>query len=143
MSARRDLQIAHIQREHEKFYQHQGEERHVAGYFQEYLDPEHPDDLYLNLCNDLGLTPEPEALPPEAPPKRVRHKWVHLREHVYICRKCGTGRVNVELGENTWAAHWFRPDGSETVGLTPPCEIGPRTAAYLEKYADRLGDPPL
>lgn len=67
-----------------------------------------------------------------------RHKWVKLRIHVYVCRICGTGRVNTH-DETGWNATWHRPDGADVVGgLTPACTPGPRTEAVLTKYAPEI-----
>lgn len=63
-----------------------------------------------------------------------RHRWAHPREHLYLCRRCGTAKVNaLERGE--WIATWHQPDGStQRGGTTPPCEPGAKTDAYLAKY---------
>lgn len=76
-----------------------------------------------------------------------RHRWVKLRLHTYVCRLCGTGRVNSH-DETGWCATWHRPDGADVVGgPTPPCTPGPRTAAVLTEYALEIaiavGDPTL
>lgn len=63
-----------------------------------------------------------------------RHKWVKLREHTYICRVCGCGRVNA-LVSGGWQSTFHLPDGSSKVlRKRPACEVGPRTDAYLGKY---------
>lgn len=68
----------------------------------------------------------------------TRHRWSKLRAHVYICRTCGTGRVN-SRDETGWLATWHRPDGSSILGgPTPGCVVGPRTEAALAKYATVL-----
>lgn len=69
----------------------------------------------------------------------MRHKrWIRLREHFYICRHCGTGKENIELG-GTWGTVYHTPDGvSRTWRFTPPCQPGPRTAAALAKYAELI-----
>lgn len=65
----------------------------------------------------------------------MRHKWVKLRLHVYICRVCGTGKVNEQIGVN-WQTRYHRPNGESVVSQrTPACEIGPRTGDYLAKHA--------
>lgn len=65
----------------------------------------------------------------------ARHRWIKLRTHVYVCRVCGTGRVN-SRDEAGWIATWHRPDGSSVLGgPTPACAIGPRTVTALAKYA--------
>jgi hypothetical protein len=72
----------------------------------------------------------------------VRHRWVKLREHVYICRKCGTGKVNAQDGDGRWFATFNRPDGRSIVAArVPACEVGPRTAAHLAKHAEALAVP--
>lgn len=64
-----------------------------------------------------------------------RHSWVKPSEHVYICRLCGTGRVNAQTIRGEWFTTFHRPDGSRVVSpRVPSCEPGPRTAAYLKKY---------
>lgn len=72
----------------------------------------------------------------------MRHKWVRLREHVYICRQCGCGKVNVQhetpshSGRAVWETTYHTPDGrSQVLARTPECAVGPRTAAYLDKHA--------
>lgn len=70
-----------------------------------------------------------------------RHRWQKLRIHVYICWKCGTGKVNAQQG-GQWIATFHRPDGSMVVGgHVPACEVGPLTEKYLAKYSDVLHDP--
>lgn len=65
----------------------------------------------------------------------TRHRWAKLRTHVYLCRTCGTGRVNSH-DDAGWVATWHRPDGSSVLGgATPGCAPGSRTAAALAKYA--------
>ena len=63
-----------------------------------------------------------------------RHSWVRVKVHVYVCCVCGTGKVNAR-DEAGWAATFHRPDGAEVIGSTPPCTVGPRTAAALTKYS--------
>ena len=68
-----------------------------------------------------------------------RHRWVKLRTHVYICRACGTGKVNEQDRNGLWHATWHTPDGRSTVSpFTPPCEPGPKTARWLEHYRSAL-----
>lgn len=70
-----------------------------------------------------------------------RHRWLKLRLHTYICRKCGTGRVNA-LVSGGWQTTYHRPDGtSEVLSHVPPCERGPKTDAALAKYATELAAP--
>ena len=64
-----------------------------------------------------------------------RHRWVKVREHVYICRKCGCGRVNTQTSRGEWFTTFHRPDGRSVVDShVPLCQPGPRTAAALRKY---------
>ncbi len=68
----------------------------------------------------------------------MRHRWTKLREHVHVCRVCGTGRVNSH-DESGWIAMWHRPDGSSVVGgPTPACAVGPRTSAALAKHGPTI-----
>lgn len=70
-----------------------------------------------------------------------RHRWTKLRDHVRICTKCGTGKVNA-LGKDGWFATFHRPDGTSQVRRhVPACEVGPLTDKYLAKYADVLAVP--
>ena len=65
-----------------------------------------------------------------------RHRWVKLRVHCYICRDCGTGRVNAQMSSGEWFTTFYRPNGEAVVSPTvPPCEVGPRTDQYLSHYA--------
>lgn len=64
-----------------------------------------------------------------------RHRWVKLRIHVYICRKCGLGKVNAQRTNGQWFVTWHQPTGvSHDVPATPPCQVGPLTATFLKKY---------
>lgn len=64
------------------------------------------------------------------------HRWVKLRLHVYICRKCGTGKVNAHRG-GEWITTYHRPTGESVESRhVPPCEVGPRTRRYLATYSD-------
>lgn len=68
----------------------------------------------------------------------MRHRWVRLREHVYICRVCGCGKVNEMIG-NQWQTTYHRPDGTSVVASTVPvCLTGPITLAAVGKYADLI-----
>ena len=66
-----------------------------------------------------------------------RHKWVRLREHVYICRTCGCGKVNTLTGTPSfWETTYHTPDGqSRVLSHTPACALGPKSEAYLAKHA--------
>lgn len=61
-----------------------------------------------------------------------RHSWHHFAEHRYVCRRCGTGKVN-ERRSDGWVVVFYRPDaaGTRVERDTPPCEPGPRTDRYL------------
>lgn len=66
----------------------------------------------------------------------ARHSWVKLRVHVYICRVCGMGKVH---DPKDWVATYHCSDGySRRGGHTPPCEVGERTPAALQKYAAEI-----
>lgn len=68
----------------------------------------------------------------------TRHRWTKLREHVYICRTCGMGRVNAEA-HGWWKTTWHKPDGTHIVDThTPPCAVGPFTEKYLAKYQEQI-----
>lgn len=74
-------------------------------------------------------------------PARIRHRWHKLRTHVYVCLRCGCGKVNEirqwgDRGE--WVAVFHKSDGTsaEREG-TPPCEVGVRTDRALAKYGLR------
>lgn len=84
--------------------------------------------------------PEPEHDTPVACGV-VRHKWQKLRLHVYICWKCGCGRVNACV-KGQWQTTFHRPDGTSVVSAhVPPCEVGSLTQKYLARYSDQLHDP--
>lgn len=71
--------------------------------------------------------------------KVERHKWFKLRVHVYICGKCGTGKVNEERQPGYWVATYHRPDGTSSVlSHVPPCEEGPLTVKFIGKYAEQI-----
>jgi hypothetical protein len=63
------------------------------------------------------------------------HAWVKLRIHVYICRKCGCGRVNWQNKNGEWVTT-FHTSSGHSISSTrrPPCEVGSRTAPALRKY---------
>lgn len=64
-----------------------------------------------------------------------RHSWVKLRVHVYICRKCGAGKVNAQRASGQWFVTWhLRTGESHDVPATPPCQVGPYTEKFLKKY---------
>lgn len=68
----------------------------------------------------------------------MRHRWVKLRIHVYICQKCGCGKVNSLEGKE-WRVTFYLPNGREHIATrTPPCEIGPLTTRYLGHYAEEI-----
>lgn len=67
-----------------------------------------------------------------------RHKWVKLREHTYICRVCGCGRVNA-MKSGGWETTFHLPDGtSKVLRYRPECEGGAKTDQYLGRYADAI-----
>jgi hypothetical protein len=68
-----------------------------------------------------------------------RHRWYKLRVHVYICTRCGTGRVNAQRTSGEWFTTFHRPNSHSVVSpRVPPCERGPHTEKYLAKYAIEL-----
>lgn len=82
--------------------------------------------------------PKPSATPAKAAksdgPKLARHRWVKLKIHVYICVKCGMGKVNHEEEPNWWRTTYKFPDGTERVEHhTPPCAKGKHTELRLSK----------
>lgn len=71
--------------------------------------------------------------------KLRRHRWVKIRVHTYICRHCGTGRVNSESVHGQWSTTFHLTDGTAVVSEhVPPCEAGPKTGAYLERYKSAI-----
>lgn len=75
------------------------------------------------------------------PANKPRHGWVKLRLHFYICRKCGTGKENVQKGDNYYETMYHLPTGeSKFMKNTPACEVGPRTVKYLAKYAEQIAE---
>ncbi len=78
----------------------------------------------------------------DAPSRLARHRWVKLRLHVYICRRCGAGKVNAQDAGGRWRATFHLPSGrSVTVGHVPRCVVGPLTEKYLGKYRATLAVP--
>ena len=71
------------------------------------------------------------------------HSWVKVKLHNYVCRKCGTRKVNVPKGGG-WAAEWHRPDGSVLeLPLSPKCEVGPQTPDRLVWLANWQAQQPV
>lgn len=68
----------------------------------------------------------------------ARHRWVRVKVHVYICETCGCGKVNAEPQPSNWETRYFAPNGKSQTRWTPPCEVGPLTAAYLKKYESAI-----
>jgi hypothetical protein len=70
----------------------------------------------------------------------MRHSWLKLRAHTYICRKCGMGKVNQERGPNDWVQLWSFPTvpkpEQQQLEKTPPCEPGPDTARRLQAVSE-------
>lgn len=77
----------------------------------------------------------------------TRHRWVKLRIHVRICKKCGMGKVNAQRNVDRrmqWFTTYHRPDGvSAEATETPPCVVGPLTEKFLAKYAAELDAAPV
>jgi hypothetical protein len=70
--------------------------------------------------------------------KKIRHSWVKIRIHVYVCKRCGMGKVNSD-GADGWQTTYHFPTGvSRIEHYTPPCEAGPLTPKYLAKYAKEI-----
>lgn len=70
----------------------------------------------------------------------AHHAWVKVKDHNYICRKCGMRKVNVNTGRDGWIAEWHAPDGSVArLRLAPPCAVGPETAERLAWLAGWQG----
>ncbi len=70
---------------------------------------------------------------------RRTHRWVKIREHVYICRLCGTGRVNAQQADRSWVTTWHRPDGTSVVDThVPVCQPGALTGRYLRHHQSAL-----
>lgn len=73
--------------------------------------------------------------------KPERHRWVKLKEHKYLCSKCGTGKTNEELGPSYWQQRYALPNGKEIVSRhVPPCEPGPETDKRIEQFRARIED---
>lgn len=73
--------------------------------------------------------------------KKPRHRWLKLRLHVYLCKKCGCGKENVQKGDNYYETMYHLPTGeSKFMKSTPACEVGPRTALYLAKYQAQIDE---
>jgi predicted molibdopterin-dependent oxidoreductase YjgC len=69
-------------------------------------------------------------------PGQERHRWVRLREHCYMCMKCGTGYRNEHQTRGDWIRRWFPADGGYIIAAhTPPCSRGRFTVDRLDKYA--------
>ena len=70
-----------------------------------------------------------------------RHRWLRLREHLYICPKCGTCKKNVHARNGTqweWHTIFETPDGNvlhQVPARVPPCSPGPKTDAILRWHA--------
>lgn len=69
---------------------------------------------------------------------RERHAWCRVKVHVYVCTKCGCGRVNEDMGRGHWRTRFYKPDGTAEDYVTPLCVIGPKTAAALRKYESAI-----
>lgn len=68
----------------------------------------------------------------------VRHAWVKLKLHNYICRKCGTGKRNAQDRSGEWFATYHRATGEiVTSRYVPECEVGQLTTERLDWLAKR------
>ena len=68
--------------------------------------------------------------------KQRRHSWVRIREHNYMCKRCGMGKINIQTGEKSWEQNYLFPDGTEgRRERVPPCEDGEFTASRTEQLA--------
>jgi hypothetical protein len=71
----------------------------------------------------------------------MKHGWVKLRLHHYICRKCGCGKVNFQDDDRQWRQRYHLPTGATTVlRHTPVCEVGPKSQAYLDRYSVAIAE---
>jgi hypothetical protein len=63
----------------------------------------------------------------------TRHSWARLKEHNYLCRKCGMVKVHVyDETLMTWTALWHLPDGTQDVrSRVAPCAPGEKTDGRL------------
>jgi hypothetical protein len=81
---------------------------------------------------------EEDPLPTPSVPL-LRHRWVKLRLHVYVCRVCGMGRENSQRDNGQWFITWHRPDGVSLQAVrTPRCELGALTDKRLKHYATAI-----
>jgi hypothetical protein len=73
----------------------------------------------------------------------VRHAWVRLKPHNYLCRKCGTGKRNTQDRSGEWFATHHRATGEVvTSRYVPECEVGKLTEerlAWLQKRTEARG----
>lgn len=71
---------------------------------------------------------------------KSRHSWTKLKVHNYLCKKCGTGKRNVQSENGEWFATYHRADGTVVVSAqTPPCETGQLTKERLDWLRARAG----
>ncbi len=76
---------------------------------------------------------------PDAP-RVVRHTWVKVHEHRYVCTRCGTHKVNSQDEGGRWQATYLLPDGTEAIRRwVPACEAGSETPDLLA-LAARLAE---
>jgi hypothetical protein len=65
----------------------------------------------------------------------TRHRWIKLAIHNYLCAKCGTVKVNEQIGEREYRQRYHVPDGTQKVlRHVPLCEPGPQTKVRLDFY---------
>lgn len=70
----------------------------------------------------------------------VRHRWLKIEKHRYVCRKCGTARENV-LVHGQWRARWFPPQPHVfDVTSRPDCAPGLFTEDRIERLVNSLLD---
>lgn len=81
---------------------------------------------------------EEDALPvPSTPIKR--HSWVRVKVHCYVCRTCGTCKVNAQRDNGDWFVTWHLPTGeSHDVPATPPCQVAALTPKRLKHYESAI-----
>jgi rubredoxin len=68
--------------------------------------------------------------------KQPRHSWVRIREHNYMCKKCGMGKINIQVGDKEWEQNYLFPDGTEgRRSRVPPCAPGVFTESRVARLA--------
>jgi Zn finger protein HypA/HybF involved in hydrogenase expression len=66
--------------------------------------------------------------------EKARHSWVRIREHNYMCKKCGMGKINIQVGDKEWEQNYLFPDGTEgRRSRVPPCAPGVFTESRVAR----------